>query len=139
MNRKKKSGLAYLHPIMAAQQFALTSGGRGLCFGAEKTRSQISLQMRPVHIKFLLKFQCHIWGHHTRSVASGRVSEGRWGEGTLCLARYWLMTILFEAYLINRCKDINENDNSGTISKFTKTENIITIVVSLGLGIAMRR
>jgi len=32
-----------------------------------------------VHIKFLLKFQCRIWGHRTRSVASGSVSEGRVG------------------------------------------------------------
>jgi len=63
----------------AAQHFALTSGGRGLCLEAEKSQSQIPLQIRPVHIKSLLKFQRRIWGHRTRSVASGRVSEGRVG------------------------------------------------------------
>ncbi len=65
--------------ISSRQRFALTFGGRGLYLGAEKSQGQIPLQMRPVHIKSLLKFQCRIWGHRTRSVASGRVSKGRVG------------------------------------------------------------
>ena len=52
---------------------------RGLCLKAEKSQSQIPLQIRPVYFESLPRFKCRIWGHRTRSEASGRVSEGRVG------------------------------------------------------------
>ena len=69
----------------------LRVGGRGLCLGAEKTQSQIPLQIRPVYFESLPRFKCRIWGHRTRSVASGRVSEGR-GQCTLCWAALLFFT-----------------------------------------------
>jgi hypothetical protein len=46
-----------------------------------------------MHIKSLLKFQCRIWGHRTRSVTSGRVSEGRAGPEHA----YWAVAFCYGA------------------------------------------
>ena len=63
----------------ATQRFALTSGGRGLCLGAEKSHSQIPLQIRPVYFESLPRFKCRIWG--------GCPKDG-WGHCTLCWLRH---------------------------------------------------
>ncbi len=63
---------------------------RGLCLGAEKSQSQIPLQIRSVYFESLPRFKFRIWRHRTRSVASGRVSEGRMRQVHAVLAIFLL-------------------------------------------------
>ena len=69
---------------------ALRVGKRGLCLGAEKPQSLVPLQIRPVYIESesLPRFKCRIWGHRTRSVASGRVAKGWVGPRCTVLAAF---------------------------------------------------
>ena len=70
----------FLHIFSAIQPFALTSAGRAwTLLGSRKISKPIPLQIRLVYFESLPRFKCRIWGHRTRSVASGSVSEGRVG------------------------------------------------------------
>ena len=58
-----------------AQPFALTYVGLARTLPeSRKISKPIPLQIRPVYFESLPRFKCRIWGHRTRSAASGRVS-----------------------------------------------------------------
>ena len=69
-----------VYTMLAAQQFALTLGARAWTLpGSRKISKPNPFPNMTCVLWIPSNFQCRICGHRTRSVASGRVSEGRVG------------------------------------------------------------